>query len=62
MPLLNVNEIINTMSSRGFKLLFKSTYIATILEEEQELVQNNFPPELRLGCACSLLFVKERYD
>ena len=58
----NINEVIATMSSVGFELLFKSTYIATISGKEEELPQNNFPEELQLGRACSLLFVKERHD
>ena len=58
----NINEIIATMSSVGFDLLFKSTYTATILGKEQELPQNNFPEDLRLGRACSLLFAKRRHN
>jgi putative methyltransferase (TIGR04325 family) len=52
----NINEIVDAMSNAGFQLIFKSTFDATILGKQQELPQENFPPELRLGKAISLLF------
>ena len=52
----NINEILDYMSSLTFKLLLKSTYTASILGQEQELPQDNFSAELRLGHTCSLLF------
>ena len=52
----NVQEILDAMTDLGFDLLFKSTYLATILGHQQEIPQANFPEEYRLGHACSLLF------
>lgn len=53
---LNINEVIDIFRAEGFELLFKSTYHATILGREQEIPQDNFPEEYRLGNACNLLF------
>jgi putative methyltransferase (TIGR04325 family) len=56
----NVREVVDAMSGRGFDLLFRSTYEATILGQPQELPQPNFPEEYRLGHACSLLFRRKK--
>ena len=52
----NVQEIIDAMSAIDFRLLFKSTYVNTYFGEKQECPQDNFPPEVRLGYPCCLLF------
>lgn len=54
----NINDIINTISSVNFRLLFKSSYIGRYLDGEQEAPQDNFPKEYRLGHSCILLFAK----
>ena len=52
----NIDEIVDALSDAGFNLIFKSIFDATILGKQQELPQDNFPPELRLGKASNLLF------
>lgn len=52
----NVQEIIDAMGAIDFKLLFKSTYVNTYFGEKHQCPQDNFPPELRLGYPCCLLF------
>ncbi|HAV42833.1 TPA: hypothetical protein DCX15_02300 [bacterium] len=54
----NINEIIEVMASVDFRLIFKSTYIGTYLGKEQEVSQNNFHEEYRLGNTCILLFTR----
>lgn len=52
----NVNDIIGTMSSIHFKLLFRSSYAGSYLGKEQPMPQNNFSEEYRVGSSCNLLF------
>lgn len=55
----NINDVIDQMNFLGFKLLFKSTFRGTYLGKEQDIPQDNFPEELRLGNTCSVLFGRE---
>lgn len=55
----NIHEVIGVMKSNGYRLQFRSTYMAKILGLEQESPQDNFPKSHRLGHACNLLFVKK---
>jgi putative methyltransferase (TIGR04325 family) len=52
----NINEILYAMAACGFKLIFRSRFKGTYLGKVQQAPQENFPPELRLGDTCSLLF------
>ncbi len=51
---LNIDEVIDVMSSVNFKLLFKSAYAGAYLGKEQKMLQ--IPKEYRLGNTCNLLF------
>ena len=55
----NIDDMITAMSSVNFKLLFRSARISTVLGQEQELPQSNFPEEYRLGNPCNLLFCRK---
>jgi len=55
----NTNDIIDTMASAGYTLMFESVCIDKRLGKEQPLPQDNFPQEYRVGDACNLLFVRE---
>ncbi len=52
----NVNDIISTMSSTNYTLLFNSSYAGTYLGKQQPMPQDNFPEEYRVGKSCNLLF------
>lgn len=56
----NVNEVIEVMKVNGFKLIFKSAYIATILGKEGSLRLDNFDEKYRIDTTCNLLFIMER--
>ena len=55
----NIGEIIELLELLGYKLIFKSSFVATILGREQDLPQHNFLLKYRLGKSCSLLFTKD---
>lgn len=55
----NIDEIICTMESLKFKLLYRSPYAGIYLGQKQKVPQNNFPEEYRIGDTCNLLFAKE---
>lgn len=55
----NVNEVIEVVKINGFKLVFKSAYIAAILGDESPFRLDNFDKKYRIDNACNLLFIKE---
>ena len=55
----NIHEIFDTMSTVGFELLFKATYVAPVFGGQQEFPQSNFSEKYRLGHPCSLLFCRK---
>lgn len=59
---LNVDEVIKTMESQQFKIIFKATYISKILGLEQPFPQGNFNKKYRLRHSCILLFGNEVHN
>lgn len=55
----NVTEVIETMTSIDFSLLFKSSYDGTYLGKKQPMPQDNFPDKYRVGRSCNLLFSRK---
>ena len=55
----NIEDILTEMDRNGFKLIFKSACIAAILGREQEMPQENFEEDYRVGYTCNLVFLKE---
>jgi putative methyltransferase (TIGR04325 family) len=55
----NIEDVFDTMSTVGFELLFKATYVAPVFGQQQEFPQENFAEEYRLGYPCSLLFCRK---
>jgi len=55
----NVTEVIETMTSIDFSLLFKSSYDGTYLGKEQPMPQDNFSDEYQVGKSCNLLFSRK---
>jgi putative methyltransferase (TIGR04325 family) len=56
----NTNDIIDTMNTIDYTLLFKSAYIEKRLGKKQPLPQDNFPAEYRAGDSCNMLFIRNR--
>ncbi|MGK7344879.1 MAG: methyltransferase, TIGR04325 family [Candidatus Nitrospinota bacterium M3_3B_026] len=54
----NTAEVIGEMEKNGYRLVFKSSYIARIHGEERPMPQDNFEPERRIGHSCNLLFAR----
>jgi putative methyltransferase (TIGR04325 family) len=54
----NIDEVINSMKTQSYYLVFKSAYVATVLGQEREIPQDNFEEQYRLGHTCSLLFTR----
>ncbi len=52
----NVADVIDTMTSVEFNLLFRTSYDGTYLGKEQAMPQENFPAEYQVGKSCNLLF------
>jgi putative methyltransferase (TIGR04325 family) len=56
----NLGEVVAAMKRHGYRLIYKSSYCATILGDEQSLRLDNFDDAHRIEHSCNLLFTKER--
>lgn len=56
---LNIDEVLKLMKKEKYKLILKSSFLATILGKEQELPMDNLPKECRLKHTCDLIFRRE---
>ena len=57
----NLGEVLNTMKSLGYSLVFKSTFLPTLWgRAEAKLPQQSLPMEYRIGNSCNLLLLRDQ--
>jgi len=52
----NINELLNLVRKFGFSLLYKTSFINSVLGKEEKLPMGNFDKIFRLNYPCQLLF------
>jgi len=56
----NIGEIIDTLAKLGYRLIFRSSYIANILGQKVDaLPMDNFEKQYRVKHSCNLLFIRD---
>lgn len=55
----NIDELMAVLIQKGYQLIFKASYNASILGIEQDCPQENFEERYRLGASCILLFAQQ---
>lgn len=59
---LNISELLSTVNTLGYQLIYSSKFAPAILGVEQDLPMQNFPDEYRLKQACNLLFKRVEHE